>query len=183
MLCVQTQSSSRKPCTRVRKRTPRGGDLVFSALPSRLRSVNPPYRKRWRHIYPCTILPLLFTVLDIPYGVLRSEIISFKNCKLVGATNKQLQLAIRAGLEPGISGFQVQLPNHKAMLSLCTSVLLCFIISPYHHDLTFFPRRIFLENFNRHFFPFQGALSTCWTFSAMVQTQLSVRDQLSYFLR
>ena len=29
------------------------------------------------------------------------------------ATEKQLQLAVGAGLEPGTSGFQVQRPNHS----------------------------------------------------------------------
>ena len=29
----------------------------------------------------------------------------------LGATEKQLQLAVRAGLEPGASGFQVRRPN------------------------------------------------------------------------
>ena len=34
----------------------------------------------------------------------------------LGATEKQLQLAVRAGLEPGTSGFQVRRPNHSATL-------------------------------------------------------------------
>ena len=34
----------------------------------------------------------------------------------LGATEKQLQLVVRAGLEPGISGFQAWRPNHLATL-------------------------------------------------------------------
>ena len=34
----------------------------------------------------------------------------------LGATEKQLQLAVRAGLEPGTSGFQVRRPNHSTTL-------------------------------------------------------------------
>ena len=34
----------------------------------------------------------------------------------LGATEKQLQLAVRAGLEPGTSGFQVWRPNHSTTL-------------------------------------------------------------------
>ena len=34
----------------------------------------------------------------------------------LGATEKQLQLAFRAGLEPGISRFQGQRPNHSTTL-------------------------------------------------------------------
>ena len=33
-------------------------------------------------------------------------------------TEKQLQLAFRAGLEPGISGFQVRHPNHLTTLNI-----------------------------------------------------------------
>ena len=32
------------------------------------------------------------------------------------ATEKQLQLPVRAGLEPGTSGFQVRRPNHSTTL-------------------------------------------------------------------
>ena len=35
------------------------------------------------------------------------------------ATEKQLQLAIGAGLEPGTSGFQVRRPNHSTRLPPC----------------------------------------------------------------
>ena len=34
----------------------------------------------------------------------------------LGATEKQLQLAVRAGLEPGTTGFQVRRPNHSTTL-------------------------------------------------------------------
>ena len=34
----------------------------------------------------------------------------------VGATKKQLQLAVRAGLESGTYGFEVRRPNHSTML-------------------------------------------------------------------
>ena len=34
----------------------------------------------------------------------------------LGATKKQLQLAVRAGLEPGTTGFRVRRPNHSTML-------------------------------------------------------------------
>ena len=34
----------------------------------------------------------------------------------LGATEKQLQLAVRVGLEPGTSGFQVRQPNLLATL-------------------------------------------------------------------
>ena len=34
----------------------------------------------------------------------------------LGATEKQLHLAVRAGLEPGITGFQVRRPNHSTAL-------------------------------------------------------------------
>ena len=34
----------------------------------------------------------------------------------LGATEKQLQLAVRVGLEPGTTGFQVQHPNHSTTL-------------------------------------------------------------------
>ena len=34
----------------------------------------------------------------------------------IGATEKQLQLAVRAGLEPGTTGFQVRRPNHSTTL-------------------------------------------------------------------
>ena len=34
----------------------------------------------------------------------------------LGATEKQLQLAVRAGLEPGTTGFQVRRPIHSATL-------------------------------------------------------------------
>ena len=34
----------------------------------------------------------------------------------LGATGKQLQLAVRVGLQPGTSGFQVRRPNHSTML-------------------------------------------------------------------
>ena len=34
----------------------------------------------------------------------------------LGATEKQLQLVVRAGLEPGATGFQVQRPNHSTTL-------------------------------------------------------------------
>ena len=34
----------------------------------------------------------------------------------LGATEKQVQLAVRAGLEPGTTGFQVRRPNHSTTL-------------------------------------------------------------------
>ena len=34
----------------------------------------------------------------------------------LGATEKQLHLVVRAGLEPGTSGFQVRRPNHSTTL-------------------------------------------------------------------
>ena len=34
----------------------------------------------------------------------------------LGSTMKQLQVVVRAGLEPGTSGFQVKRPNHSATL-------------------------------------------------------------------
>ena len=35
----------------------------------------------------------------------------------LGTTEKQLQIAVRAGLEPGTSGFQVRRPNHWTTLT------------------------------------------------------------------
>ena len=37
----------------------------------------------------------------------------------LGATEKQLQLAVSAGLEPGTTGFQVRRPNHSTTLPQC----------------------------------------------------------------
>ena len=34
----------------------------------------------------------------------------------LGTTEKQLQLAVRAGFEPGTTGFQVRRPNHSTTL-------------------------------------------------------------------
>ena len=34
----------------------------------------------------------------------------------LGATEKQLQLVVRAGLKPGTTGFQVRRPNHSTTL-------------------------------------------------------------------
>ena len=41
----------------------------------------------------------------------------------LGATEKQLQLAVGAGLEPGTSGFQIRRPNHSTTLPHCVSLV------------------------------------------------------------
>ena len=43
----------------------------------------------------------------------------------LGATEKQLQLVVRAGLEPGTSEFQVQRPNHSTTLTIVILHLFC----------------------------------------------------------
>ena len=44
----------------------------------------------------------------------------------LGATEKQLQLVVRAGIEPGTTGFQVRRPNHSATLPPAMRLLLIF---------------------------------------------------------
>ena len=57
---------------------------------------------------------LNLTKLGIPTGRRQTSWLFYKRNRGVelGATVKQLQLVVRAGLEPWTSGFQVQRPNH-----------------------------------------------------------------------
>ena len=45
----------------------------------------------------------------------------------LGATEKQLQLAVRAGLELETSGFQDRYPNHSTMLLLTLNIMVVII--------------------------------------------------------
>ena len=57
-------------------------------------------------------------MLRIPTGRRQTSWLFYKRGRGVelGSTVKQLQLVVRAGLEPGTSGFQVQRPNHSTTL-------------------------------------------------------------------
>ena len=73
-----------------------------------------------------TNIKLNITRLRIPTGRRQTSWLFYKRGLGVelGSTVKQLQLVVRARLELGTSGFQVQRPNHH----FCTCTMLCRLV-------------------------------------------------------